>query len=151
MTTKKLHILKHPIKIEVPSDLYFSLLVRDFVKNGLELLGLSSIWVRRLVLVADELFMNSCKYGSRKTDDTIDVSIRLEKDQAIISVEDSGGDESMNPEKLLKLMRDNQDNKNLLKSSGRGLAMIMTEWTDTFEVGKSDKGGIKITIYKHIN
>lgn len=139
------------IQLALPADLCFSNSVRNFVGDLLAIADIADIWINRLVLVMDELFMNAVKYGSKDASVLVYVSFTLNHDFIELSIEDTGtGHKDMDPTKLQEKILSNKDNTSLAKTSGRGLSLIVENWTDVFNISASTHGGIKIIAKKKL-
>ena len=135
--------------LEVPADLYFSAVIRDFAKDIFRLAGFDEKWQNKLKLVVDELFMNAVKYGSNEKNNVY-LIFEILADGVFFSIEDTGtGEKGCSVEELKRKIEDQKKNTNLAKTSGRGLAMFTSEWSDLFEVTKSEHGGTKISFKKY--
>lgn len=134
------------ISLTVPADLACSQLVRQTVKNTLELTPLPACWIYRLMLVVDELFMNAVKYGSARRDAVL-VEVQLRRHSVVLRVSDKGLGK-MTPQRLGRLVRTNANREGLLHTSGRGLALIAKAWTDRFAIRRSNLGGIMVEAEK---
>lgn len=141
-----------PIKIAVPANLQLSEGLREFVSNILRVVGFDQTWTNRLVLVVDEVFMNAVKYGSVENKSEVQLSFYPKQDHLFICIEDEGnGGKKVEVEELKGIISANEENNDLTKSSGRGLSLIVTNWTDNYEIEKSDQGGTRVNITKYYN
>ncbi len=139
------------IRIVIPSDLRFSNTIRNFVGDLLKVLDVQELWVNRMILVMDELFMNAVKYGSSGIQDNVYVTVDLLENEVVFYIEDMGtGIKKVDPEDLHQIIGVNRDDPSLAKTSGRGLSMIVSNWTNGYNIEKSEKGGIKITVRKQL-
>ncbi len=142
---------KEQIQIVVPADLRFSNSVRNFVADILLVVNVTENWINRLILVIDELFMNAVKYGSKDTTDNVFFTIDFEDQEIIFIIEDMGtGSGKIDPEQLQKIIMNSREDTSLAKTSGRGLSMIVTNWTNGFHVEQSSHGGIKVIARKNL-
>lgn len=136
------------IQIDVPADLVYSAMVREVASAFFELNRFNSIWCYRLKLAVDELFMNAVKYGS-SADDMVYLRFKDEGDRIHFAIEDSGhGKNKMTADQLKQLVIKNTDNKDLTRTSGRGLSLIVQLWTDAMNIAKGQHGGIEISFSK---
>ena len=144
---------KQTIDITLPADLKFSSLVRRLSEEVFSYVGFTREWTDRLKLVVDELFMNSNRYGSKKSDGKIYVIFSFDENEVTFRIEDEGGGETkINAEELNKIISKNSsESGDLSKTSGRGLALISSLWTDSLLVEDSSHGGIAISFSKKIS
>lgn len=142
---------KEQIRIVIPADLRFSNTIRNFVGDLLKVVDVQDLWVNRMILVMDELFMNAVKYGSNSIEDNVFVTVDFLEDEVVFYIEDMGtGVKKVAPEDLHQIIATNRDDPSLAKTSGRGLSMIVSNWTNGYAIEQSDKGGIKITVRKKL-
>lgn len=141
MDTRSSHI-----SLMVPADLACSQLVRQTVRQALELTPLPACWVYRMILVLDELFMNAVKYGSGKKD-TVLVEVLRRRQGIVLRVSDRGYG-NITPQHLSRLVRANASREGLLHTSGRGLALIAKVWSDRLTIKRSVFGGIAVETEK---
>lgn len=142
------------IKIEIPTNAYFMSGIRDFTLSMIRnMTDFSEQWAYRFQSVVDELCNNAIEHGSSK-DDNIKISFTAFPDQAIeISVEDNGTSKNKKSAKDIQAAMQANKNKEMseLGIRGRGLAFIVTEWTDELKIEDRENGGIKITVRKNLN
>lgn len=139
------------VSIVLPADLRFSNTIRNFVGDLLKVIDTKELWINRLVLVIDELFMNAVKYGSKDHKDKVYLSVDILEDAIVFCIEDMGtGSGKIAPEELQKIILQSKEDTSLSKTSGRGLSMIVSNWTDGFSIEKSSKGGVKVVTKKNI-
>lgn len=143
---------KHKIEFKIPADLKFSSLIRRISEEIFHHVGFSREWANRLQLVVDELFMNANYYGSKTADDKIFLLFEFDEDELNFRIEDEGkGDSKMRAEDLKKVIQKNTDEmSDTSKTSGRGLALISSLWTDSMTVENGQYGGIAICFSKKI-
>lgn len=138
-------------KIEIPADLTFSASVRNLAQDVLIRCGFQEKWLNRLKLVVDEMFMNAVKYGSDKNS-LVRLNFYILKNGVKISISDEGkGSEKCSPEKLKKLIQKQKENSDIVKTSGRGLSMFASEWSDSYDIFKNNQGGLTVTFTKLLN
>ena len=89
-----------PVLVTVPATLEYSSLVREAARDFFVQAGFPVQWVRRLVLVTDELFMNAVKYGSEPTD-VVEVVFENTEAGATVHVTDTNHN-NITPEHLLE-------------------------------------------------
>lgn len=113
--------------------------------------GFDKTWASRLTLVVDELFMNAVYYGSKPDQTKVYVEFEYDSKSFTFSIEDEGaGEKKVSPEELFALIERNKKNKDLTRTSGRGLSMITGQWTDKSDIVKSEHGGLKLSFQKSI-
>lgn len=135
------------ILLEVPAKLSCSQLVRQTVRQALDMTPMPACWVYRLMLVLDELFMNAVKYGSGRSD-TVVIEVQRRKNGVVLRVSDAGKG-GMTPQRLSRLVRSNAEREGILHTSGRGLALIAKGWSDRMAIRRSRRGGITVEVEKH--
>lgn len=136
----------------MPASLSHSSFLRHVVSELFETAKFSKQWASRLKLVVDELFMNAVKYGSTENTSFIHVTFEYDDSGVWFAIEDDGtGPEDASVEALQQKIQQNQANTDLAKTSGRGLAMITSLWTDGMEVEKSSRGGILVRFSKQLS
>ena len=143
---------KQKIAFTLPADLEFSSLVRRISEEIFNHAGFTKEWISRLKLVVDELFMNANLYGSKADVGKIYLSYVFDENEAHVRIEDEGSEEKkMNAKQLNELIEKNSVEKgDITKTSGRGLALISSLWTDDMNVEDSLHGGIAISFTKKI-
>ncbi len=143
---------KQKIQIAVPATLKFSSMIRHVSDEIFGFVKFSKAWSSRLKLVLDELFMNAVKYGSMENTSVVHITFEYDETEVTFIIEDDGtGPKGVSIEELKKIVAENQANKDLTKTSGRGLSMIAGLWTDNIEVGQSEFGGVKVMCTKKID
>lgn len=135
------------------SDLKFSSLVRRMSEEVFGYVGFTREWSDRLKLVVDELFMNANRYGSKQGESKIYMIFTFDENEVSFRIEDEGaGEKKLSAEELRKIVSKNHDEKeDLTKTSGRGLALISSLWTDTLTVEDGQHGGIAISFTKKLS
>jgi anti-anti-sigma factor len=146
-------VSKQKIELTLPADLKFSALVRRISEEVFHHVGFTKEWANRLKLVVDELFMNANRYGSEVEDDKIFILYTFDKEEVSFRIEDEGkGKRKTNAAELKKVINKNTDEvSDLTKTSGRGLALISSLWTDDMTIEDSERGGIAISFKKKID
>jgi len=142
---------KQTIKFNIPANLHLSALVRNFSEELFCAVGFNKAWCSRLKLVVDELFMNAVRYGSKVDESMVYVSCDYDDEIIKFSIADEGvGSKKITAKDLKTLVHNNEKNQTLTQTSGRGLAMITSLWTDELNIEESEHGGILVTFNKKI-
>jgi len=134
----------------IPADLAFSSLARKTAQELFEYLEMSDRDVFRLVLVIDELFMNAVKYGSDENSSVHITFSFIKNDLLTVIIEDEGKGDKCSAVELKGKMALEFQHHTPDKTSGRGLAQISLNLTDSFEIEDSQYGGIKILFTKKL-
>lgn len=145
-------VSKQKIEITIPANLKFSSLVRRISEDFFLHAGFTREWAGRLKLVVDELFMNAIRYGSRIEGGKIRMLYEFDEKETTFRIEDEGaGAKKLRASELKKLIHSNSSQVgDVTKTSGRGLALISSLWTDSMEVEDTVEGGIAVTFTKMI-
>jgi anti-anti-sigma factor len=142
---------KQTIKIDLTANLDFSGLVRHVANEVFENAKFSKAWCGRLKLVVDELFMNAVKYGSTDRKSLVHLTFEFDDQGVDFTIEDDGtGPKAKSAADLKAVIEKNAANKDLTRTSGRGLALITKMWTDGVQVAQSTYGGIGIGFTKKL-
>ncbi len=137
------------IKVTLPANLNYSSLIRHIADEVFADAQFSKAWRSRLKLVVDELFMNAVRYGSTQDESSVYATFEYDAQLIRFTIEDDGtGQNAISADELKAIIQKNQDNKDLTRTSGRGLAMITKLWTDEVTLQKSQYGGISVTFTK---
>jgi anti-anti-sigma factor len=137
------------VTLTLPASLQYSSAVRHVADEVCGMAKLNKAWCNRLKLVVDELFMNAVIYGSKEAESLVRVVFEYDDQGIAFHIEDEGkGPKPMTPEALKALIVKNSHNGDVTRTSGRGLGLISSLWTDSIEVAKSDFGGIKVSCRK---
>lgn len=141
------------ITITLPTNAYFVSGIRDFTLNLIRnITQFSEQWAFRFQSVVDELCNNAIEHGSQ-AGDTIKITfINTPNDNIQIIVEDSGkGKVDISAEELTRIVKERSD-PNYIHTGirGRGLAKIVSEWTDELAFSDTEQGGIKVQIKKFL-
>ncbi len=95
--------------------------------------------------------MNAVKYGSTTGKSTLNIVFEYDENELRFTIEDDGsGEKAISAEELQKIIEVNKANKDLTRTSGRGLSMITQQWTDSMSVHPSSLGGIAVSFMKAI-
>lgn len=142
------------IKIELPTNAYFMSGIRDFTLSMIRnMTDFSEQWAYRFQSVVDELCNNAIEHGSSKND-KICITFVTYPEQAIeIIVEDNGSNpNSKSAKEIEEAIKNNKDKEiTELGIRGRGLAFIVSEWTDSLKVEDRENGGIRIKALKNLH
>lgn len=145
--SRKLYdVPSHTETITTPADLTHSSDIRARAETFFASAGFDSVWTHRLVLVVDELFMNAVTHGSRPTD-TITIDFTRDDDGIRCAVTD-GGAAQISPDELHATIAGRAEAHTPHNTSGRGLAIITTAWTDGYTITRAASGGLTITFAK---
>jgi len=127
-------------------------LLREKMKTVLNSAGLPTRQQRQLVHVTDELFSNAVNYGSSSKEDQIEIEIQVSPEKIEIAVSDTGkiGQPFDSQQLQTHLNQFNGTALNPLQTFGRGLGLIVKQWTDKVTVEKSRLGGTKIMVIKYL-
>jgi len=141
------------ISITLPTNAYFISGIRDFtlglIKN---MTDFSEQWAFRFQSVVDELCNNAIEHGSQQGDMVKITFINTEHDNIKIIVEDNGtGKVKITAAELTQIVKERRDpNYVQIGIRGRGLAKIVSEWTDELTFEDTERGGIRVIIKKFI-
>ena len=113
--------------------------------------GFNKEWCNRLKLVVDELFMNAVKYGSTEDKSIVKVFFFYNEREVDFNIEDDGtGSRKTSVEELKSVINKNASQNDITKTSGRGLALITSLWTDKLDIKQGVSGGISVSFTKSI-
>jgi anti-sigma regulatory factor (Ser/Thr protein kinase) len=141
------------ITITLPGDAYFISGVRDFTLNLIKTsTSFAEKWAFRFQSVVDELCNNAIEFGSSK-DAEIRVSFIYTKDGYLeVLVEDTGtGSKKTTAAEMTELLKKRQSKDYKFDGiRGRGLAKIVSEWTDELEFIDREGGGLQVRVRKYL-
>lgn len=143
------------ITIILPRNAYFMSGIRDFtLQMVMNMTGFSEQWAFRFQSVVDELCNNAIEHGSGPGS-SVKATFISSKDEYIeIRVEDSQtGKTKMTAEEMYKTVEKNKAEDPLKTGSirGRGLAYIVSNWTDELIFEDIEGGGLRVRAKKLIN
>lgn len=142
------------IKIEIPTKAYFMSGIRDFTLQMIKnMTDFSENWAYRFQSVVDELCNNAIEHGSNE-DSYIKITFIAVPDKHIkIIVEDFGKKDNQISAKEIeaKILKSKNTPIKDLGLRGRGLAYIVSKWTDKLEIRDTENGGHIIEITKNLN
>ncbi len=145
-----------PIKISIiiPTNAYFISGLRDFTMNVVRnMTGFSEQWAFRFQSVVDELVNNAIEFGSAAGKD-VKITFVSQKGKSIeIFAEDTGtGSSKKSAQEMTALIeeRKNMDPTQMTSIRGRGLAQIVSNWTDVLEFIDNEQGGLTVHVVKYL-
>jgi len=144
-----------PIKITIilSTTAYFISGIRDFTFNLVKnVTGFSNQWAFRFQSIVDELCNNSIEHGSRPGED-IKITFISEKNKSLsVIVEDTGtGPKPKTAQEMYQAVEELKKNPWQIGIRGRGLAQIISKWTDKLDFEDLPTKGLKISIIKYLN
>jgi|GEM_PF-3507814 len=144
------------ISIMLPTTAYFMSGVRDFTMTIVQnMTGFSEKWAYRFQSIVDELCNNAIEHGSAPGKEVKVTFISRAGDSIYVEVEDTGtGPESVSAGEMYALVRERQAQLAAHKYTGirgRGLAQIVSRWTDELKFDNIDGGGLKVSVIKRID
>ncbi len=135
--------------LDLHADLKYSQSVRHFSERFFIASDISFKWAKRLTLVLDELYMNAVSYGS-SANSRILIKFNADNEKVVFSIQDDGtGKKSSKASELQAIVEKKAEEMDHRKTSGRGLSLITSQWTDECEADDVEGGGIKITCTKY--
>lgn len=144
-----------PVKITItlPTNAYFMSGIRDFTLAMIRnMTNFSDQWAYRFQSVVDELCNNAIEHGSAPKQEIKVIFINYPGESVEIMVEDSGtGKNKQKAADLQNLVA--QRTKPGYPFSGirgRGLAKIVSAWTDELEFTDLPSGGLQVRVKKNL-
>lgn len=141
------------ITITLPTNAYFISGIRDFTLNLIRnMTQFSEQWAFRFQSVVDELCNNAIEHGSAPGDIIKITFINNPNNSIEIVVQDSGkGKVKIDAAELTRIVKERTD-PNYVHTGlrGRGLAKIVSEWTDELTFRDIEGGGIEAKIKKYL-
>jgi len=141
------------ITITLPTNAYFISGIRDFTMSMIKnTTNFAEKWAYRMQSVIDELCNNAIEFGSSE-DAEIRVSFLHKKDEYIeMIVEDTGtGEKKTTAKEMEKLLAEKKKEGHEFKGiRGRGLAKIVSEWSDELKFEDREEGGLRVIVKKHL-
>jgi anti-sigma regulatory factor (Ser/Thr protein kinase) len=145
-----------PVRITIilPTNAYFMAGIRDFTMTVVQnMTGFSEQWAFRFQAVVDELTNNAIEFGSAPGED-IKITFISERGKSIeVFVEDTGtGHSKKTAAEMTAFVTKNRgiDPATITTIRGRGLAQIVSSWTDVLEFKDNEKGGLTVHVIKNI-
>lgn len=136
------------LQLTVPADLAESQAVRSATREFFLAAGFDPKTAGRLVLVADELFMNAVKYGSQPGD-SVAIAGWIQDGGVQFSVADFNR-RNLTTDDFAAIIEHRKNNLNLHATSGRGIALILREWTDSHEF-HAEPGKLSFSFFKKLD
>jgi anti-sigma regulatory factor (Ser/Thr protein kinase) len=149
-------VLEEPVKITItiPTSAYFMSGLRDFTMNVVRnMTGFSEQWAFRFQSVVDELVNNAIEFGSSPGKEVKISFVSIKGKSIEIFVEDTGtGTSKKTAAEMTAFVeeRKNMDPTKLTTIRGRGLATIVTNWTDKIEFTDNPGGGLTVHVVKRL-
>jgi anti-sigma regulatory factor (Ser/Thr protein kinase) len=141
------------ITITLPTNAYFISGIRDFTMSMIKnTTNFAEKWAYRMQSVVDELCNNAIEFGSSE-DAEIRVSFVHQKDEYIeMIVEDTGtGKTKTTAKDMEKMLAERKKEGHEFKGiRGRGLAKIVSEWSDELKFEDREEGGLRVIVKKHL-
>lgn len=138
------------------SDFRNAKVLRDYLGKIFQIVGLSSLWKGRFILIADELNNNAIEYGSLAGEINI-MRIKISQTdvstEVLLEVEDTWHGAAAKSAQMMEELRTKkltegfQDHTSI---RGRGLFLIITRLVDSLYFADSEKWGLLIWVKKSI-
>ena len=143
------------VTIILPTNAYFLSGIRDFtLEMTKNMTGFNDQWAYRFQSVVDELCNNAIEHGSAPGQEIKIMFMSTPHESLEIAVEDSGtGPNKYTAQQMRDLL---SKQKEMLQTSqflglrGRGLATIISEWTDELLFEDRPEGGLRIRVKKYL-
>lgn len=143
------------VTITLPTNAYFLSGIRDFtLAMTRNMTGFTEQWAYRFQSVVDELCNNAIEHGSAPGKEIKITFMSIPHESLAISVEDTGtGPNQYTAAQMRDLLKKQREavQSQFLGLRGRGLATIVTEWTDELLFEDRPEGGLKISVKKYLN
>lgn len=143
------------VSITLPTSAYFLSGIRDFTLSMTKnMTGFSDQWAYRFQSVVDELCNNAIEHGSAPGKDVVVTFILHSNESLEIEVEDTGtGPNKYTAAQMRELLVKQKEivQTQFLGLRGRGLAKIVSEWTDELVFEDSAVGGLKVRVKKYLH
>lgn len=141
------------IMVVIASSLYFQSGIRDFtLEMARNLTGLNDQWAHRFQTIVDEMCNNAIEHGSAPGDE-IALTFHLKPgDYLEVVVEDQGsGEKKLTAAQLTQLVEQKKQatETDIHSLRGRGLARIVSRWTDELEFLDRKPSGIRARARKY--
>ena len=143
------------VTITLPTNAYFLSGIRDFtLEMTKNMTGFSEQWAYRFQSVVDELCNNAIEHGSAPGQEIRIIFTSTPHESLEIAVEDSGtGPNKYTAQQLRDLLVKQKEavQSQFLGLRGRGLAQIVSEWTDELIFEDRPEGGIRVRVKKYLS
>ncbi len=144
------------ITIILPTSAYFMSGVRDFTMSIVEnMTGFPEKWAYRFQSIVDELCNNAIEHGSAPGKEVRVTFVSRAGESIYVSVEDSGtGPSKVTAEEMYDIVRERQvqlGSNTYSSIRGRGLAQIVSQWTDELKFDNIPEGGLKVSVLKRLD
>jgi len=145
-----------PIKISIiiPTNAYFMSGIRDFTMTVVQnMTGFSEKWAYRFQSVVDELTNNAIEFGSAVGKEVMISFVSVQGKSIEVFVEDTGtGPNKKTSTEMNEYVKThkNLDPLSFTSIRGRGLAQIVSNWTDSIEFIDNKNGGLTVHVVKNI-
>lgn len=144
------------ISIILPTTAYFMSGVRDFTMTIVQnMTGFSQKWAFRFQSIVDELCNNAIEHGSAPGKEVKVTFVSRAGESVYVSVEDSGtGPSQVTAEAMYALVKERQAalaSNTFTGIRGRGLAQIVSQWTDELKFDNIDGGGLRVSVLKKLD
>ena len=151
MTTKQ-----SPTRISIllPTNAYFMSGIRDFIMSFIKnATKFSEQWAYRFQSIVDELCNNAIEHGSTPGQDIKLTIVYTPEESLSIMVEDTGtGKDKLKADEIEKIIAERRKPGYVFKGiRGRGLATIVTAWSDGVKFEDIDGGGMRTSVIKKLN
>ncbi len=144
-----------PVKITItlPTNAYFMSGIRDFTLSMIKnMTNFSEQWAYRFQSVVDELCNNAIEHGSGPKQEIKVSFINYPGESVEIIVEDSGtGKSKVHSSDLQKIVAErSKPGYPFTEIRGRGLAKIVSAWTDELQFTDLPSGGLQVRVKKYL-
>ena len=143
------------ITIILPTNAYFMSGVRDFTMSIVQnMTGFPEKWAFRFQSIVDELCNNAIEHGSEPGQDVKVTFKSIHGESIEVTVSDTGtGPSQKSGEEMYTLISERKSQLSANAYSGirgRGLAQIVSNWTDELTFDTMPGGGLRVTVVKRL-
>lgn len=143
------------VTITLPTNAYFLSGIRDFtLEMTKNMTGFTEKWAYRFQSVVDELCNNAIEHGSSSGQEIKITFINIPHQSLEIAVEDTGtGPNKYTAAQMRDLLVKQRElvQSQFLGLRGRGLATIVSEWTDELIFEDRPGGGLTVRVRKYLS